>query len=247
MDFVWPYIYGPSFYRKSGLFYELDYSVRSVRKNFKGEARCIVVGDDPGLDVIHLKAPPRVETRANHREVDVCRKMTVVANSPEVGDEFIMMYDDMFLLQPVDVDELRTAYGRTEVVSVSDYIRSRRGSMDYKRAWKSTYEYVKTYRYRVGLATFDWETHTPRYFGKDRLKWLVKNFDLEDNPRLITGLHDGHEVMETTILDPAIHADLWTHTPDMDLDAEFAKRYMNLYDDAIIPGVIDRMKEKFGE
>ena len=30
------------------MFYELEYSIKSVKKNYKGDARCFVVGDDPG-------------------------------------------------------------------------------------------------------------------------------------------------------------------------------------------------------
>ena len=245
MDFVWPYIYGPSFYRKAGIFYELDFSIRSVRKNYQGEARCIVVGDDPNLDVIHIPVQ-RIEThKSNPREVDVINKITQYINA-DPGDEFIFMCDDLFILQPVDDEELKKAYARSEVTSIFDYLKGRRGSMDYKRAWRATYEFAMTIRYPKGLKTYDWECHLPRYMKTERVKYILENFDLKENPKLLTGLHDGYEVEETEMITSDLHADLWSHYPGMDFDKELSKKYMNLYDDAIMPELIEKMENMFG-
>ena len=244
MDFVWPYIYGPSFFRKGGIFNELDFSIRSVRKNYPN-ARCIVVGDDPKLDVIHIECPYLDTTRPNFRELDLINKFRTVAASDEIGEEFVLMCDDMFILQPVDDDELRKSYGREEITNVLEYARKRRGSMDYKRVWKSTYEFNIMLRYGKGLKTYDWECHLPRHVIKSRLKYIMKNFDLDNNIMLVLGLHDGHEVKDSELVYPGLQADLWTHRPGMDFDVELSKKYMNLYDDAIIPELIEKMETMF--
>jgi len=245
MDFVWPYIYGPSFFRKGGIFNELDFSIRSVRKNHPN-ARCIVVGDDPGLDVIHIDCPYMDTTMNNYRERDVTNKFRAIASSDLIGDEFVLMCDDLFILQPVDDDEMKKSYGREEVTSVTDYARKRKGSMDYKRAWISTYEWATMFRYPAGLKTYDWEAHLPRHMIKSRVRDILDNFDLDHNPKIIMGLHDGYEVKETELIYPGLQADLWTHRPGMDFNVEFSKKYMNLYDDAIVPDLVDKMKEMFG-
>ena len=76
----------------------------------------------------------------------------------------------------------------------------------------------------------------------DRLKYILKTFDLKNNPKIVTGLHDAYEVEETELITPDLQANLWTHRPGMDFDAELKKRYMNLYDDAIMPELIEKMK-----
>jgi len=244
MDFVWPYIYGPSFFRKGGIFNELDFSIRSVRKNYP-DARCIVVGDDPNLDVIHISCPYIDSTKYNFRERDVIYKFKTIANSDEIGDEFVLMCDDLYILQPIDYEEIKKSYGRAEITSIPDYLRKRKGSMDYKSAWRATYEYVVTIRYTKGLKTYDWETHLPRYMIKSRVKFIMDTFDLEQNPRLVMGLHDGYEVEKTELIPEGLQADLWTHKPGMSFDDELAKKYMNLYDDAIIPELIGKMETMF--
>ena len=223
------------------MFNELEYSIKSVRKNYKGDARCFVIGDDPGLDVAYIPAQ-RIETYKNNpREADVNNKLSLVANSDEIGD-FVLMCDDLFINQPIDDEELRKAYGRGEIVDIFDYVKKRRGSMDYKRSWRATYEFATVIRYPKGQKTYDWECHLPRFIVKDRLKYIMKTFDLKNNPKIVTGLHDAYEVEETELITPDLQADLWTHRPGMDFDVELKKRYMNLYDDAIMPELIEKMK-----
>jgi len=245
MDFVWQYIRSQSSWDKSGLLNELEYSVKSVRKFYKGKTRCFVVGDDPLLDVIHLEAPQRVEIHVSNqpRYVDQARKQWVMVNNKDINDDFVLMYDDIFLLQPTSEKEIKTRYGRKEITSIEEYMKERLGDMGYKRIWKATYDYVKMLRDGKGLKTYDWEAHLPRYMVKEKLKWVIKTFDLVNTPKLISGVYDGHFNKKTTLISEMTQADLWTHNPGMDLAFEFTKKYMNIYDDAIIPELVERMKE----
>jgi hypothetical protein len=203
------------------------------------------VGDDPRLDVEHIPVPFFETTASNHRERDVLNKFKTIISSPLIGDEFVLMCDDLFILQPVDDEELKKAYGRAEVTNVAEYARKRRGSMDYKRVWQYTYEWVTMERYTRGLPTYDWECHLPRYLKKDRLRWIFEKFDLNNNPKLIMGLHDGYEVGETELIYPELQSDLWTHRPGMDFDKELSRKYLNIYDDVIIPEFIGKMETMF--
>jgi len=248
MDFVWQYIHGPSAWRKMGLFNELEYSIKSVTQNVK-DARCIVVGDDPGLDVIHIPGPARVDEHPSKQQqhVDKFYKMQAMLDSDLVGDEFVLMYDDMFILQPTTIEELKINWAKSEVTIIDDYLKSdiRTGSLSYLRIWRATYEFIKMWRDIKKQKTYDWESHTPRYIEKEKLAETLGHFDVH-NPKIVTGLYDGFFADNTKLLEEDTLSDLWTHKPGMDFNKEFSRRYLNIYDNVIVPEFVDKMKEVFG-
>lgn len=248
MDFVWPYVKRFSFWDKSGMFNELDYSIRSVRENYQGDVRCFVIGDDPELDVIHLPAPPLVESdpvTKQPRHKDQMNKFKVLLDS-EVNEEFVLMYDDIYILKPTTKADLMKTYGRCELHNPVEYIKTRMGGAPYKRLWLSTYEYIVTFRHSKGQKTYDWETHLPRFMEKSKLKWIIEALNLTNIPRISTSLYPAHYAEETFIMPEGLQSDIWTHTPGMDFDKEFECHYMNIGDDVIVPELIERMVKLFG-
>jgi hypothetical protein len=252
MDFVWIYVHGPSAWRKIGLFNELEYSIRSVKKNCK-DARCIVVGDTPEVsfdDVIHITGPPRHE-QGNVAEMtmtDQINKFIEISNNPEISDEFVLMYDDIFILKPTTVDELKINWARQEVTDIDQYLTSktRGGSNSYKKQWRYTYEFIKMIRSSDGKKTYDWETHTPRYFDKEKLRTLLDKWDLKANEMLTQALYDCYHAENTEIINAEIQTDLYTHKPGMDFDKLLDVQYLNIYDNVIVPEFIETMKRLLG-
>jgi len=248
MDFVWQYAYDLSFYKKAGIFNEIEYSIKSVRKNFP-DCRCFVVGDDPGFDTIHIQAPPQV-TGPNSEQpqhVDKINKMTVMANHPEINEEFVLMYDDIYLMKPTTVEDLKINWARQEVANIYDYVKSktRTGDRSYKNIWSTTYEYIKMIRYEKDEKTYDWETHTPRYLEKTKLRGILKKID-PMNPMIVTALYDGYYAHNTKIINTDVQTDIWTHTPGMDFEKLLDVQYLNIYDNVIVPEFINQMKKLFG-
>ncbi|KKM70718.1 hypothetical protein LCGC14_1437940 [marine sediment metagenome] len=251
MDFVWFYAKKFSFWDMSGHFNELDYSIRSVRKNYQGDVRCFVIGDKPTpmLDVIHLEAPPLIEKDEVHgqpRHFDRNNKFSVLLKS-EVNEGFVLMWDDIFILKPTTKDEIMKTYGRCGVEYPEAYIKTRMGGTPYKKIWLSTYDYIKTFRDTKGLKTYDWETHLPRFMEKHKIKWLIDTLRLGNVAKLHTGLYSAHFGGETTIMPEGFQSDIYDHKAGMDFDKEFACHHMNIGDNAIVPELIDRMKAMFGE
>ncbi len=200
--------------------------------------RCFVVGDDPALDVIHI---PMMSTPVkNDRYMDVSRKLLVISNTKEINEEYILMYDDIYLLQPTSEEEIKKTYGREELTDLGKYRRM--GDKHYIDIWRSTYDYIKTYRDTQDKKTYDWETHLPRWIEKAKMKEVIKRFKLTENNKLPTGMYHGHYVEETVLMDETIQSDLFTHKPKWDLDLEFSRKYLNLYDDAIVPELVERIK-----
>lgn len=259
MDFVWLYAKKFSSWDMSGLFNELDYSIRSVRKNYQGDVRCFVIGDKPTpmLDVIHLEAPPLVERDDIHgqpRHFDRNKKLQVLFDS-EINEEFVLIWDDVFILKPTSREQIMKTYGRCEVKYPEAYIRTRCGGRPYKKIWLSTYDYIKTFRDIKGLKTYDWETHLPRYMEKTKLKWLIDILKLNNVAKLHTGLYqagcfaDGfpdYEIPETIVMPEGFQSDIYSHEPHMCFDTEFDAHYMNIGDNVIVPEFIKHMVERFG-
>lgn len=249
MDFVWIYVKKFSSWYKSGQFNELDYSIKSVRKNYQGDVRCFVVGDDPGLDVIHVKAPPVVIEDTTHKQPqhwDLNNKFDAILDS-EVGEEFVLMYDDIFMLKTTTKEEIMKTYGRCEVDNPEEYIRhNRHGGSPYKRLWLTTYNYIKPFRDLKGLKTYDWETHLPRFLLKTKLNEVIDGFLLRKLPKIHTSLYSAHHGGETFLMPEGFQSDIWTHTPGMDFEKEFACHYMNIDDNVIVTEFIKRMKNLFG-
>ena len=268
MDFVWIYAKRFSSWDMSGLFNELDYSIRSVRKNYQGDVRCFVVGDipTPMLDVIHIQAPEVIMEDIVHgqpQHFDLNNKFTTILES-EINEEFVLMYDDIFILKPTSKEEIMKTYGKCELTDLAAHAKKRSGGRPFKKLWLDTYTYIFTYRHSKGLKTYEWETHLPRFMEKKKLKWIFDRLNVENIPRIHTSLYsagcyvdaenkDGSkmfpdcEIPETHIMPGGFQSDIYAHTPGMDFDAEFNCHHMNIGDNVIVPELIERMHREFGE
>jgi len=250
MDFVWFYAKKFSAWTLGHNFYELDYSIRSVRKNYQGDVRCFVVGDDPGLDVIHVKAPPLVErdeVTGQPRQKDHINKYDALLDCDEINEEFVLIWDDVFILQPTTEEEIKTIYGRCEVENPYEYIKTRSGGTPYKRLWLDTYTYILPFRRQKGLKTYDWETHLPRFMEKKKLKELIDSHFMRDIPKLVTGMYQAFYSGDCEIMPEGLQSDIFTHKAGMDFDKEFECKYMNIGDGVIVPDFVERMQERFGK
>lgn len=240
MDFVWIYIKSGSYFAKCGMWNELEYSIKSVRKYYKG-ARCWVVGDDPELDVNFIP----VEQIKEHPsklpvEIDVTKKFRAIIES-EISNEFILMYDDIYLLQPMTYNDLTITYGYNKVDDIETYIR--KWSRSYKMLWKNTYRIIKELRDDI----YDWETHLPRHLIKADLEQIIDIYSMDEIPLIGTSLYSAHFSDKTVLMDESTQFDLIQWTPGLDLDKGFQCKFMNIMDNAIVGEFKDKMKEVFGE
>ncbi|MCP3893411.1 MAG: hypothetical protein GY706_02085 [Bacteroides sp.] len=158
------------------------------------------------------------------------------------------MYDDIFILQNTTVEDLKINWARCEVTNIDEYLQSkmRTGTTGYKASWKTTYEFIYMLRSGMGKKTYDWETHTPRFFNKSNLKDMLDRYDFSTLQMMPQAIYDGFHADNTQIITSEIQSDMWSHKPFMDFGKEFAKNYMNIYDNVIVPEFIEHMKEKFG-
>ena len=149
LDFVWIYAKPFSYFAKHKTWNELEYSIKSVRKNYP-KAVCWVVGDDPELDVNFIKTDRVITHPSNHPiDIDVIRKFRTIIES-DINEEFVLMYDDIFILKPITRKDLEITYARCMVDNVDTYKRS--WSTSYRRLWQKTYKIIQDLRDDV----YDW-------------------------------------------------------------------------------------------
>ena len=239
MDFVWIYAKPFSYFAKSGLWNELEYSIKSVKKNYP-DSTIWVVGDDPTPLKANFIPAERIITHVTNCpiDMDVIKKFRVILDS-EIGDEFILMYDDIFLLQPMTYEEITTTYARFKVDDIMSYRRS--WSRNYKFLWRNTYNLIKEFREDI----YDWETHLPRHLKKEGLERVIDEYDCDNIPLIATSLYSAKYGGETVIMDDYTQFNILRI--DVNLELGFQCKFMNIMDDSITLRFKEKMTEVFGE
>jgi len=242
MDFIWIYRASPSYWHKSGIFNELEYSIKSVRKNYKGESNCIVVGDDPKLDVQHIPCE-HIETSkyGYYRHFDMIKKVKT-ALSEVKNDEFVLMYDDIYLLKEVSKQDLQITYAKKQIYDLNEYVKTRKGDNGYIRCWLSTYNRILEIRDDL----YDYETHLPRYFKTDQFNEVLERYKLDRVAYLVSSLYAALYSEVPEIITDKIQSHVVQDTPlHNDYDKAFSATFMNISDDGITQEFRDRMKKRF--
>ena len=237
MIFVYPYIKGPSWWAKSGQFDELRWSIRTVEKYYKG-ARCVVVGDKPDFDCEHIEVPRiHIWDSCDVRHADIIKKLTVACNE---FDGFIFMYDDIYFLRNITRKDLTTPYALCRIKDLKEYNNNRgKGGLAYRHLWAETYKKVA----QITDELYDWETHLPRFFESERVKWLIDTFDLLHNGYIITSLYGAYFYENPVLLDKndTIRSHVDVMGPNIDLDKEFSRKFLVIDDNALTPSMTERI------
>ena len=158
LDFVWVYWAGGAQND------ELRWSMRSV-KRFYPNSTLWLVGDKPGWYAGNHIAVERVPQQSRRGFRDVLNKIKTACEDSRIADDFIWMMDDIYLIQYVSAEEMKTPRyrGKQHKRRVSSQKRSN-GWLELKR---ESFNAIK----EKGLPTFDYCTHLPQYINK--AKWLA--------------------------------------------------------------------------
>ena len=206
---------------------ELYYSVKSLRKNFRGEMEIFCVGDPPKITGVKHIPIARVPNNSHAKSLDAANKLLKICDSPEINDDFVYMYDDIILLQPSNEEDFRKIYAVDYVDSVGLYFGpNAKPSKKWIAIFHSTFNKLK----EEGLKTWNYETHTPRWYNKDKIRQIIDKYDFTNNPALFASLYynnfedapwDRVDNVKTGVYDP--HEMKW-------VERSMNKRFLN-YDD----------------
>jgi len=182
MPFVYVWVKGPQVWN------ELAISIRSVRKFYTGKYQIFVVGDSPGINgVVHIPCNI-VKGFAYCRSMDIANKLNVILRTESIGNNFVLMYDDIVLLKPVDYRVLKLTVAHDKVENAQTYFRPGSGVNPSGR-WQELFKQTMWMLQKRGLPTYNYETHLPRLLNKGLLKEVMDRFKILQTPCLVNTLY----------------------------------------------------------
>ncbi len=160
-------------------FQEIYHSVKSIQAHFQEPYTLHFVGDlPPGISAHHI--PHKRESGVFRTNcLDACRKMELILDSKEISDDFILMYDDLYLLKDVN----RSFFDRFYVVN--KLLETRPRGNHARLRIETGKALVKN-----GIEDpFNCETHLPRLYNKDLLREIWEKYQPKENRLLTSSLY----------------------------------------------------------
>jgi len=177
MDFVWMYL------AKEEKGRELQFSVRSVIKNYRGSAKIWIVctkEDFPAWasrDVRHIPYVWRKD-RQSRRPWDLTEKIAAACRSHKVGECFVSMYDDLYFLRPFDLSDIDPPYLGKKWTRL-EFSKWRPRGQWQRRVKKSVKAFMRTQN-----VAYDFSLHMPFVFNKQDFLACYKRWRLDARPYL---------------------------------------------------------------
>ena len=163
IDVVYQYIDGPAAWN------ELRYSLRSLEKHLKEPFQVWIVGEKPGWltnvnHISHKRVPGVHFTNC----FDANSKMELAINHPEIGDNILWMYDDMYLLRDCVLRDFEV------YLAVNHY-----DDLNHKSSNTHMELLIDTLKVLLenGKSAYNCETHTPRLYNKTILQDVFKKYN----------------------------------------------------------------------
>jgi hypothetical protein len=158
---------------------ELRYSIRSTEANLQGISNYIICGDVPSW--FTGGAIPSSRTTAggiSKKWVDSIVKLQRIIDSELVTERFVWLYDDTFFLKPIHAKEFYNPFAAGSLP-----LHSMSGT------WGRTRAITARMLEAAGMPRYDYSTHCPIVYEKDRLQKTINEFRCRDYPALIESLY----------------------------------------------------------
>jgi len=157
-------VYYPYFEREAS-WQELRYSLRSIEQHFKFDFRVWIVGDIPSWinpETVNVIPHTRIEGIPENTLYDAITKLLLFIGHADTTDQFIRMYDDIYVLADADLVEL----GQFKAMYAFEKVPRRYGTW-----WDQLYKTLGVLRQK-GYMAWNTETHLPEVFNKHRMSWI---------------------------------------------------------------------------
>lgn len=161
MDIVYVYKTG------WGNWLELKYSLRSL-SNFPHD-NVYIVGDKPDWIkwVIHIPASDEWNKFENVRN-----KFMAICKNNDISNDFVLMHDDFYILQPIDSIPY---YIRWTLQEHMDTIYSKYGENHYRKSIKWVKDKFPNW--------YSFDTHTPIVLNKEKFKKILELYPWESGSK----------------------------------------------------------------
>ena len=131
---------------------EIRYSLRSLEK-FVNFDRVFIVGECPKFlrNIIHIPFGDSKNPRVNHLE----KINHIIDTVPDLSENFVLMYDDIFFIDKFDIDNLPNYY-KGEMVNYSGI------DSNFKKSMSDTKDYLES----KGASILNYSVHKPVIYNK---------------------------------------------------------------------------------
>jgi len=182
-DFVIPYI-EPAHGSE-----ELKYALRSIEKNFDGQANIWLFGDKPEWvsdEVNHIPCE-RVNGIDYMVFMDTTSKIYGACNNKQIGYNFVYMYDDTFLINKTsyeDIAEIKCLENMKELPE-ANWFKTTNASSKWKNLMLKTLGVLQREGYRI----YNFETHCPRVINKRKARQVIEKYNTLVDPLMFSTLY----------------------------------------------------------
>lgn len=165
LQFVWFYIPAPC----AG--WELEYSIKSVRKYFDGTAEIVVIGANPGNwfdgTLIEMPRIGREWGMSLQPYWDTRNKWKVATEHAAIADQFVWMMDDQFFVNSVSRERLEEPkadpFYKKPVTKYASHMKL------WSRLVIDSFHWCE----RFGRKPYQYATHAPHFVVKEHMRWTV--------------------------------------------------------------------------
>ena len=185
----------------------LKISYRLAKKNLLDAGEFFVFGDKPRGFHGHFFSCPRVRQDAyvikagqNFNErwvkwVDSIWKLQAIIENPMVSENFLWLYDDTFICQPMNSADLCNPWYKGFYSNETTNENS-----NYRKVMRRTFDALGN----RGLSKLNFSSHAPMLYNKTDLARVIAEFECLTRPRLIESVY-GNAVKSNPIrIDPSM-------------------------------------------
>lgn len=183
IDVVYQYVDGKSADE------ELKNSIRSIERYLDAQFKLHIVGDMPSnLELEHVNHIPleRKDGVEFTNCYDAGAKMNAVILHPEIGENILYMYDDIYLMQKVTVEELREL---TETFCMQE---SDADPLPQDTKHRQLVNRTREVLQKAGKPSCNAETHMPRLISKSKMIEVFQTYTPIRNRLLMFTLYFNH-------------------------------------------------------
>jgi hypothetical protein len=172
--------------KQPAIWEEINYSVMSIRKFFKGDYKIFIYGDDPRIKGTHIIPTQRVVSMKYAKTVDINSKILKMANNPDINEDFVYLYDDIILLKPCTEEDFKPTRAIDYVKKPGQYFGP---NPKPSQTWIEQFVKTMTILKREDLPTWNYETHLPRWYNKNEINQIFSKYKLSENSLLFASLY----------------------------------------------------------
>ena len=160
---------------------ELRYAVRSIAYHLQIDFKIILVSEALPTWAINIELLEHHRNSGKYSKVrDSWEKMRLILDSDSVSDDFLYWYDDVYLLKPANINFWSKIYANGKLDD-----RYRHSKNVYRSLLHGTYEAIQSVRPTL----YNFETHLPRLFNKEKMKKLMSIYEPVDKKLLAASLY----------------------------------------------------------